>query len=213
MKNNIGEKIKKIRLEKKMTLEELGNKVGVGKSTVRKWETGIIANMKRDKIQKLADALDVPVWELMEWDKPDSIQGNIITYKSSKIPVLSFVPCGTPITAIENLDIDDYVEIEEALARTGEYFALRAKGISMLPRIEEGDIMIVHQQPDIESGQVAIVRVNGEEATCKRIKKYHGGIELVSINPSYEPMFFDWEDVENKPVEILGRVIEVRSKL
>lgn len=71
MSDKIGEKIRELRMAKGMTLEELGNAVGVGKSTVRKWETGMIANMKRDKIQKLADALGVPVWELMGWPDPD----------------------------------------------------------------------------------------------------------------------------------------------
>ena len=71
MSDKIGEKIRELRMAKGMTLEELGNAVGVGKSTVRKWETGMIANMKRDKIQKLADALDIPVWELMGWPDPD----------------------------------------------------------------------------------------------------------------------------------------------
>ena len=64
---NIGERIKRLRSKKNMTLEELGNQVGVGKSTVRKWETGMIANMRRDKIAKLADALDVSPAYLMGW--------------------------------------------------------------------------------------------------------------------------------------------------
>lgn len=64
----MGQKIKKIREEKGMTLEELGNKVGVGKSTVRKWENGMIANMRRDKIAKLANALDCPASYLMGWE-------------------------------------------------------------------------------------------------------------------------------------------------
>lgn len=64
----LGEKIKKLRKEKKMTLEQLGEKVGVGKSTVRKWENGMISNMRRDKIAKLANALDTtPAW-LMGWE-------------------------------------------------------------------------------------------------------------------------------------------------
>lgn len=54
-----GDKIKSLRLERGMTLEELGNLVGVGKSTVRKWETGAIANMGRDKIEKLCAVFDV----------------------------------------------------------------------------------------------------------------------------------------------------------
>lgn len=64
----MGERIKMLREQRGMTLEELGNKVGVGKSTVRKWETGAIANMRRDKIQKLADALGVSPGYLMGWD-------------------------------------------------------------------------------------------------------------------------------------------------
>lgn len=63
----MGQKIKKIREEKGMTLEELGNKVGVGKSTVRKWENGMIANMRRDKIAKLANALGCSASYLMGW--------------------------------------------------------------------------------------------------------------------------------------------------
>lgn len=64
----MGQKIKQMREEKGMTLEELGNRVGVGKSTVRKWENGMIANMRRDKISKLADALGCSPSYLMGWD-------------------------------------------------------------------------------------------------------------------------------------------------
>lgn len=65
----LGEKIKMLREQKNMTLEELGNAVGVGKSTVRKWENGMIANMRRDKIAKVAAALDVSPGYLMGWDE------------------------------------------------------------------------------------------------------------------------------------------------
>lgn len=66
---DVGQRIKSLREEKGMTLEELGNKVGVGKSTVRKWETGIIANMRRDKIAKIADALETSPAYLMGWEE------------------------------------------------------------------------------------------------------------------------------------------------
>lgn len=65
---DMGQKIKTLREQKGMTLEELGTKVGVGKSTIRKWETGMIANMRRDKIAKIANALDVTPSYLMGWD-------------------------------------------------------------------------------------------------------------------------------------------------
>lgn len=83
----------------------------------------------------------------------------------------------------------------------------------MLPKIEDGDVMIVHYQNDVESGQVAIIKVNGEDATCKRIKKYRDGIEVIGINPIYQPHFYTNEEIRSKPVEIIGRVIEVRHKL
>ena len=66
---NMGSRIKKLRLEHDMTLEELGNRVGVGKSTVRKWENGIISNMRRDKIAKLAEVFNISPGELMGWEK------------------------------------------------------------------------------------------------------------------------------------------------
>ena len=66
---NSGDRIRQLRIEKNMTLEELGQRVGVGKSTVRKWETGAIANMRRDKIAKLADALGTTVMDIMGMDK------------------------------------------------------------------------------------------------------------------------------------------------
>lgn len=69
MSEDMGRKIYELRMQRGMTLEELGNKVGVGKSTVRKWENGMIANMRRDKIQKVADALGVSPGYLMGWDE------------------------------------------------------------------------------------------------------------------------------------------------
>lgn len=211
MGETIGKKIKELRLSKGMTLEELGNRVGVGKSTVRKWETGEIANMRRDKIQKLADALDIPVGKLMGWPNSDKKTKASLGVSAGMIPVLSEIPCGTSTKVYANIT-DDVVEIEESLAQTGEYYGLRAKGDSMLPKIEPGDIMIIHAQNHIESGQVAIVKVDGE-VTCKRIKKYRDGLELIGINPTYQPQFFTKEEIKEKPIEIVGRVMEVRSKL
>lgn len=75
MENDLAKKIKQLRLEKDMTLEQVASVVGVGKSTVRKWETGMIANMKRDKIALLAKALDTTPSYLMGWGE-DTTQTN-----------------------------------------------------------------------------------------------------------------------------------------
>ena len=83
----------------------------------------------------------------------------------------------------------------------------------MEPRIYEGDVVIVRQQDDADSGDVVIAMINGDDATCKRLRKYRDGIELIPNNPSYEPMFFSNEEIMTKPVKIIGKVVELRGKL
>jgi repressor LexA len=217
-------RIKELRLNNKLTLLELAEKLGVSESTVQRYESGRIVNIKYDTMEKLANILGVEPDYLMGWNDRQRASVEINNakernffhnklFKDGTIPVLGTVPCGSPMQALDLIDMNDVVEIEKSLSQTGEYYGLRAKGTSMLPKIEEGDIMIIHAQSNIESGQVAIVRVNGDEATCKRIKKYRDGVELIGINPTFEPRFFSNEEIISKPVEIVGRVIEVRSKL
>jgi repressor LexA len=129
-----------------------------------------------------------------------------------RIPVLGEVPCGVPIEAIEMVDTDDWEEIPEKLARTGTFYGLIAKGDSMSPRIQAGDVLIIKQQSTAESGDVVIAKVNGEEATCKRLVKQEGGIVLQPFNPAYSPMYFSNAEILSKPVLIVGKVIENRQK-
>ena len=74
---DMGQKIYNLRIQKGLTLEELGNMVGVGKSTVRKWENGMIANMRRDKILKVSEALDTTPAYLMGWDQEESSEKSL----------------------------------------------------------------------------------------------------------------------------------------
>ena len=162
---NTGQKIKILREQLNLTLEQVGNIVGVGKSTVRKWETGEIANMRRDKIAALAKALHTTPAYLMDWK--EETDKNEPLAKGVTIPVLGYVRAGYPIYAEEN--IIDYEEISNAMAAKGEFFGLRVCGISMEPQIFEGDIVIVRKQPDIESGEIAVVLVNGSDGTVKKV--------------------------------------------
>lgn len=130
--------------------------------------------------------------------------------KGVTIPVLGEVAAGIPIEAIE--DIIDYEEISKDMAHTGDFFGLRIKGDSMSPRISEGDVVIVRQQNDAESGDIVIVLVNGESATCKRLMKYKDGISLISFNPMYNPMTFSNDEIKSKPIKIIGKVVENRQK-
>ena len=203
---NMGEKIYYLRTKNSMTLEELGNKVGVGKSTVRKWENGMIANMKRDKILKVAEALNTTPAYLMGWDEVKEEPKK----KGVKIPVLGRVAAGVPIEMIE--DVLDYEEITEDMAKHGEYFALKIQGDSMTPRIWNNDVVIVRQQDDAENGDIVIAAINGDDAVCKRLQKYNDGIALISLNPVYEPIYLKKDEIDEKPVRILGKVVELRGK-
>ena len=98
------------------------------------------------------------------------------------------------------------------MASTGEYFGLKIHGNSMEPRIMDSDVVIVKRQDDAESGDIIIATINGDEATCKRLRKLRDGIELISNNPSYNPIFFDNREIIEKPVRILGKVVELRGK-
>ena len=128
-----------------------------------------------------------------------------------RVPVLGYVAAGIPITAIE--DVLDYEELDPNRFVSGyEYFGLKIKGDSMIPRMQSGDVVIVRHQPIVDSGDVAIVCVNGEEATCKQVQINPDGMSLISFNPAYKPMFFSKKEVIEKPVTILGKVVELRAK-
>lgn len=127
-----------------------------------------------------------------------------------KVPVLGYVRAGIPMDAVEY--IIDYEEISEEMARQGEFFGLQIKGDSMEPRIKEGDVVIVRKQSTIENGEIAIVLVNGDEATIKKVQKFDGGINLVPSNPAYNVMTYTNEQIEKLPVQILGKAVELRAK-
>lgn len=126
------------------------------------------------------------------------------------IPVLGRVAAGIPLTAAEY--IIDTEEIPQAMAADGEYFCLQVKGDSMEPKISNGDVVIVRKQPDADDGDLVIALINGDDAVVKRLKKYEDGIGLISSNPTYAPMYFSNEEIESKPVEIIGKVKELRAK-
>lgn len=211
---NIGEEIKRLRDEKGMTLEQLGDKCGVGKSTVRKWEKGIIKDMRRDKIEKLSMALgvspsyffEIDVPELKEDSDSDTKFDNIFPVEIHKYPLLGEVACGEPIFMSEE---------RESYGMSGTEiradFCLRAKGDSMInARIMDGDIVFIRQQPEVENGEIAAVAID-DEATLKRFYRDEttGAITLVAENPAYAPMVFTAENQKN--VYILGKAIAFQS--
>lgn len=161
--------------------------------------------MGRDKIALLAQILELSPGTIAGYETAENFKKRAV-----KIPVLGVVQAGLPIEAIEN--IIDYEEITEEMAHRGEYFGLQIRGDSMEPKFSEGDVVIVRKQPDVENGEIAIVMVNGDEATIKKVHKFEGGINLVPSNNSYDIKTYTYEQIEKIPVRILGKVVELRAK-
>ena len=197
-------RIKDLRKEKGYTQAHLAKMLGVARSTVSMWESSP-QEPDNETLGKIADVFGVSTDYLLgRTDVP------LAKRKGHQIPVLGEVAAGIPIDAIE--DILDYEEIDEEMARTGEFFGLRIKGRSMEPRMLEGDIVIVRQQETAETGDTVVVLVNGDSATVKKIKIGPAGMTLMPTNPTYDPMFYTKEEVEQLPVRIIGKVMELRAK-
>lgn len=182
---------------------QLSESLGISYSTVSDWINGN-AYPRIDKIEMMANYFGI--------NKSDLVEENYNNETSAlKIPVLGNVAAGIPISAVE--DILDYEEVPISWQSQGDFFALRIKGDSMQPKIDDDDVVIVRQQSDANNGDTVIALVNGDDATCKQLQKTDNGIMLVSTNPKYPPMFFTEEDIVTKPVVVLGKVVELRSKL
>ena len=203
---------------------DLHDKTGIGKSSISQYMNGKV-KPKQDRIYLMAQALNVDELWLMGHDVPmerieraESAPPPSQPYRAElterderhgvKIPILGRVVAGLP--AYADQEILGYDEITKERAQTGEFFSLIVRGDSMEPLFLEGDHVIVERQPDVDSGDVAIVGVDGEDATIKRVQKVEGGIILQPENRSYNPMYFSEKDILEKPITIYGRVVEQR---
>ena len=196
----LSELVKKQRMKYGLTMKELAQRAGVSEGLVSRWESGHVGSMKTDTAAKVADALHISPLAFFGYDISDR--------KTIKIPIVGRVVAGTPIFAQEN--IEGMVEINEGDSK-GVMFALKVIGHSMEPRIQEGDLLIIHKQEDVESGDIAIVLINGDEATVKQVKKQADGIMLIGFNQDvYEPHFYSNKQIEQLPIRIMGKVVESR---
>lgn len=200
-------RLKKLLTEHELTQHQLSKILNVSESTVGKW---ILEKSlpRMGVIQKLSEYFNVPKSYFLE--KQDNPEKSIT--KGVRIPILGRVVAGIPLEAIT--DIEGYEEITPKMASLGEYFALKIKGHSMEPQILDNDVVICKCQSDVESGDIAIILVNGDEATCKQIKKSQEGVTLIGFNPLvYPPHFYSNKEIETLPVNVIGKVVELRRSL
>ena len=201
--------LKRLREEKEMTQAELGKALEISPSAIGMYEQGR-RTPDIPTLKKIASYFNVSLDYLLG-NSPAKAAQQQSAGRGVRIPVRGRVVAGIPLDAIE--EIIDYEEIPKSMAATGEFFALQVKGDSMLPTLKDGDVVIVKKQPTVDSGDIAIILVNGNEATVKEVKESPGGITLIGHNVAvYTPQFYSNEEIKSLPVQVLGKVVEMRRK-
>lgn len=220
-KNEVGRRIKQRRIDMNMTQEDLGNRLKLNKSTIQRYESGAISSIKLPVLQAIAQQLNVnPDWIALKTNEMGSYNPvtaneelfsipNILPLPETKeIPLLGTIACGEPILAEEN--IEDYVKLDKAVDAE---FALRCKGDSMIgARIKNGDIVYIHQQADVENGEIAAVLIRNE-ATLKKVYKYpeKNMLVLKPANPEYEDFIYTGSELDE--IRILGKAVAFFSQV
>lgn len=202
---DLGRKLKELRLRKGMSQEEVSKVLGIKRATISNYEQGR-TSPDLDGLTAFAKYFGVTTDYLIYNDlQPISKE------KTFKVPVLGRIPAGIPVSAIETIIGWEDLPIE--MKTSGDFFALEVSGESMTPQIKDGDHVILRQQSYADNGDIVAVRINGYDATLKRIKKVQGGLLLIPNNPNFETKFYTAEQVEGLPVEIIGKAIELRRGL
>lgn len=209
----VGKRLQEARTDKKISLEEAGKVINVHKTTIMRWEDGKTEKLDLTSIETLANYYGVnPAW-LAGKDVNKYLDSTDIYTKLDKLgnPVVSIPLLGTVKAGYNYLAQENWIgtiDIDEKMAKSGDFFALKVKGDSMIPAFYEEDIIIVKKQEDFESSDYVVAIINGEEGTVKRIKKTDSSIILQPINTNYEPLVFTFEEMKTIPVLIAGVVYE-----
>ena len=209
----VGQRIKARREELGISAEELGQKIGKAKTTIYRYELGLIEKLPTSVLESIASALRTSPAYLMGWTDnitPTSSQppafDNIAPIHTQRVPMLGEIACGKPIWA--NEERESYVQAGVNLKAD---FCLTARGDSMIgARIHDGDIVFCRSQNMVENGEIAAVII-GEEATLKRIYYYPDKQKLVlqAENPKYEP--FVYVGSELNEINIIGQAVAFQS--
>lgn len=202
----VGKKIKELRKENRLTQSDLAKKLDVSFTTVSSWEREANKPMM-DKLSIMAELFGVPI--SVFFDNEEFVSNRIeISNITIKIPILGTIACGDPILAEQNIDSYTY-ELAETLPH-GIIFGLIAKGDSMEPTIPNGATVLIREQSDVESGEIAAVLVNGDtEATLKRVKKIGSMIMLMPDNNKHDPI----PVTKETPAKIIGKAVKVTTNL
>lgn len=203
----VAEYIQQLLSQSNMKPTELANRIGVNRSTVTRYLKGT-RKISMDDLPKIAATLGVSPIELLVDEK--ELPSNFIPVSPAtvKIPILGTIACGDPLLAEEN--IKGYRHESPDDLPSGTLFFLEAKGSSMEPMIPDGSHVLIRCQPEVESGEVAAVMLNGNtEATLKKVTWQDGTMLLMPINRDFAPIIVS----EDNPARVIGKAVEVKFRL
>lgn len=190
------------------TRNDMCEALGVKYTTFTDWINGK-TYPRIDRIEQMAVYFGIEKSDLVE----DRMPADAIPYQKRPtlpIPLVGAVSCGIPLLAEDN--IEGYIETPVQDIITGEtYFWLHAKGDSMINvGIHEGDLLLIRQQSDVDSGDIAVVAINDDDATLKRVIKKENALILQPENPTYETRIFVGKEIEE--VHIRGRLMKLEKR-
>lgn len=174
---------------------QLANAINATKSAVSAWITGV-RFPRVEAINAICEHFGITPEELLGLNP------------SKQIPVLGRVHAGQ--TTYANEEILDYVDMNPAKLTEADHFGLYVQGDSMLPELHNGDLVIVRRQPSLENGDLGVFSIGDSETTIKQYQKLKRHIVLQALNESYESWMYSFQEFDELPVLILGKVVEVR---
>lgn len=196
--NSLSTVLKRRRRELGLTLLQIAEEMNVSEATVQRWESGAIKMLRHERITQLAQILKVPPASLMGWDAADLPDNIVPLPKMREWKVLGAAACGKPLHR-ELLD-----ETVTAPADLKADVVFRCVGDSMInARIFDGDAVFIRLQPEVENGQIAVVRVD-DEYTLKRVYYHEDYVELRPENPTHKAIILRGEQLEPDHFEVVG---------
>lgn len=199
--------LKDRRLELQLTLEDVAKRVGVSPATISRWESGDIANMRRDRIAALAEALQISPAVIMGWDVDTPIPPGTHRPQFKKVPMLGYAAAGQPLEDLNQdtpyYDVDNKYDVD---------FCITVRGDSMIDaNINDGDIVFIKSMSEVPNGKIACVEIDNEKVCLKRFYKSGKTVSLASANSKYAPMFFTEDTCES--IKVLGLAVLRQSEI
>lgn len=206
----VNDRLKQRRIFLGLTMAEVARVVGVSEATVCRWESGNISNMRRDRIALYAEALQTtPAYIMGMADEPQPNQPNVAAvYDNSTYMIPLFHDVAAGFGSYADSQVAEYVPVfVETPGRAKNMIAIRVRGDSMYPKIEDGDTIIVYKTDEVDSGSIAVVLIDGDDAVVKKLEYDKKRAVLISINPEYQDRVFEGEEM--KRLRVVGRVMKI----